>query len=99
MGLEEGVEGDAALLHESLFELVLGLARGEPGNEREVHARTEDVPHTGEDGNPEVVVLVELVPAIDQAAENLGAGGVLLLGAVEGEGEDVSVLLAQQLGH
>ena len=47
----------------------------------------------GEDGSPDVVVAVDQVPGIGEAAEHLGVEGVALLGAVEGDLEDVPVAL------
>jgi hypothetical protein len=67
----------------------------------DIHARAEGGALAGEDGHAQLVVLVELVPGVIEAAHHLAVDGVALLGTVQGNDEDMSVLLDDDggLGH
>ena len=71
-----------------------------PGREGlEVHPRAEVAAGAGEDRHPQVVVVLQLLPGVLHADQHLRRKGVLSLGPVHGEGEDVSVALDKQVSH
>ncbi len=64
----------------------------------EVGAGREVAAGAGEDGHPHVGVAVDHVPGVAQPAEHLGVEGVALVGAVQGDGDDVAVALDEHCG-
>ena len=66
------------------------LGQVHPGAERRAVAR--------EDGDAEVVVAVERSPRVVEPAHHLAVDGVALLGSVERDEEDVTVLLDEDGG-
>src|SRR5262249_24208082 len=101
IGLEPGAVDDRQVVRQPLPPLVVGLAARELPDLREVHARARRVAPAGEDGDAQLVVAIELVPGVVETAHHLAVDGVALLGTVQSDDEDVSVLLDDDggLGH
>src|SRR5205807_6158284 len=79
--------------------VAVGVLLGAGGEGLEVHARTEVAACAGEDGNAQLVVVLELLPRVVHHHEHLGREGVLSLRTIHGEGEDVAVAFDKQVCH
>jgi hypothetical protein len=95
--LEEPLVDERRVGADALLERVLGrLARQQrPDEPVEVGAGREVAAGPGEDGDPHVVLGVDHVPGVAQPAQDLGVERVLLVGAVQRDGDDVAVALDQ----
>ena len=95
--LEQTLVNHRQVVADACLELVLGWVAGdhradetiEVGTGGEVAACPRDDPHK------EGIVAVELVRRVGEPAEHLGVDGVALVGPVQGDGEDRTVVLQE----
>ena len=87
---QRGQPGQVPSSAVALLELV---ARGGPVHRLEVGARAEGAARAGQDGHPDLRIVVDAVPRLGHDRHHLAGEGVARLGPVHGDDQDRTALL------
>ena len=98
---QQGLGAQLAILEKAAVELVGGLARLRHQRDQlaEVGARAEDVARAGDHDRANGIVVARLDIGVGEVAQKLRVEGVLHLGPVQGQDQNLAPHLFQQLGH